>query len=493
MRKHITLLALLLALLTALPSCGSADTGETDAPAGETQPAAEDTTAAEDTADTIPYPDVTGVDLGGVNFNMFYFSNELNHGWSGIPTDLNPTETTGDILNDAVYQRNRAAEEMINIVITEEAAAAGYDQLGKALQTSVMASDNLYDLAFPNIVGVIGLADGGLLRDIYTLDVDIDAPWYDQKSVSEMTISDKLFYVESDITYIDKLATIVTYFNKSITTDHGMDDFYQVVKEGAWTYDYMLEMAEQVTEDVDGSGTMDDKDAYGIACQNDGSYYLLHAAGQKIGDKSENGLRFAAGDERCVTALQDIFDLMASDHYFNAHKYNYGMAQIADMYIEDRALFLIRPLQTVFNLREMTADFGIIPMPKYYEDDDSYHSPMNIYPGIIMCVPRNAANTDYIGTVIDLLAAESNKTVMPSFYDMVLDTKLTRDEMSAAMLDIIFETRVYDLGLIWDFGGFRTAIVTPNHIEVASTVASVTTAAETQIAELYQTISEIEG
>jgi len=492
MKKHLSLFALFLALSASFSSCGTADTTETGTPAGETQPAAENTAAAE-TDETIPYPDVTGMDLGGVNFNMFYFSNELNHSWSGIPTDLNPTETTGDILNDAVYQRNRVVEEMINIVFTEEAAAAGYEQLGKALQASVMASDNLYDLAFPNIVSIIGLADGGLLRDIHTLNVDIHAPWYDQKSVTEMTISDKLFYVESDITYIDKLSSIVTYFNKSITADHGMDDFYQVVTEGDWTYDYMLEMAEQVTEDTDGNGTMDDKDAYGIACQNDGSYYLLHAAGQKIGEKNENGLRFAAGDERCVTALQDIFDLMASDHYFNAHKYNYGMAQIANMYIEDRALFLIRPLQTVFNLREMTADFGIIPMPKYYEDDDSYHTPMNIYPGIILCVPKNSDNTAYIGTVMDLLAAESHKTVMPGFYDMVLDTKLTRDEMSAAMLDIIFETRVYDLGLIWDFGGFRTAIVTPKHIEVASTVASVKSAAETQIAELYQTISEIEG
>lgn len=493
MKKYISLTALLLAMLMMLPGCDAGESDETNPPIEETQPAAEETAGSADGETEYPFPDVSGVDLGGVTFNMFYFSNELNHAWSGIPTDLNPTETTGDILNDAVYERNRYVEETINILLTEEAAPKGYEQLGKALQTSVMAGDNLYDLALPNIVSVIGLADGGLLRDINKLDVDIAAPWYDEKSVTEMTISDKLFYVESDITYIDKLSTIVTYFNKSITADHGMDDFYQVVQDGDWTYDYMLEMAEQVTEDVDGNGSMDDKDAYGIACQNDGSYYLLHAAGQKIGDKSETGLRFAAGDERCVTALQDIFDLMASDHYFNAHKYNYGMAQIAAMYIEDRALFLIRPLQTVFNLREMTADFGIIPMPKYYEDDSSYHSPMNIYPGTIMCVPKNSANTEYIGTVMDLLAAQSHKTVMPSLYDTVLDTKLIRDEMSSTMLDIIFATRVYDLGLIWDFGGFRTAIVTPNHIEVASTVASVTSAAETQIEKLYKTISEIEG
>ena len=124
MKKHTALSALLLTLLTVLPSCSSADTPTSDTSTAEARPAEEEATAAEN-VDSIPYPDVTGMDLGGVNFNMFYFSNELNHGWSGIPTDLNPAETTGDILNDAVYQRNRVVEETINIGLSEEAAANG--------------------------------------------------------------------------------------------------------------------------------------------------------------------------------------------------------------------------------------------------------------------------------------------------------------------------------------------------------------------------------
>lgn len=445
--------------------------------------------SAEET--TLPSPEYE--DLGGAKINMIYFSNEINHGWSGIPNDLNTDETTGDILNDSVYSRNRKVEEKLNITITAEAAKQGYDQLTKAVQSSVMAGDNAYDLAFPNIVSIVGMADSGLLRDFMKIDVNLSSGWYDQKLISELTIAEKLFYIESDISYIDKLATIGVYFNKSIVDDYGLSDYYKLVTDGGWTYDKMVTDAAQITSDADGNGVMDQNDTFGISCQNDGSYYLFEAAGLKIGEKDGDSLRFSAGDERAVTALQNIFDLMASDNYFNSHKFNYSIADITQMYAEDKALFLIRPLQSVFNLREMTSDFGIIPMPKYFEEDTSYHSPMNIYPGTIMVVPKNTANEDYIGTVIDVLAAESYNEVMPSFYDTVLDTKLVRDETSSLMLDIIFDNRIYDFGLIFDLGGLRSKITTTEYLNISSTIASIKPAAEKQADELYQMMVNAEG
>ncbi len=478
-------------LTTACGTKKALDTFDLNTEMPESPATTEDTLL--ETEESIPYPNVENIDLDGVDFRLFYFSNAANHAWTGIPTDFNPSETNGDVLNDAVYHRNRTVETLVNVNFAEEEAPVGYDQLGKALQTSVMANDNLYDLAFPNIVSIIGLADGGLLRDIQKLDMQIDAPYYDQKSIEEMTIANKLFYLESDITFTDKLAAIVTYFNKNITSDQGIPDLYETVQSGEWTFDYMRILAEQVTEDVDGNGMMDERDIYGISCQNDGSYYFLQAAGQRISEKDGDTLHFVAGEEKAVTVLQNAFDLMHSNIYFNSQKYNYKVGDIAAMYSENRALFLVRPLQTVFNLREMTADFGIIPMPKYDAADTSYHTPSNIYPGIILCVPQNSVNGSYIALVTDLLAAESYKKVMPSFYDTVLDSKLTRDKMSSEMLDLIFDNRVYDFGLIWDFGGFRTAIVTPKPIEVASTVMSVSAAADLQIQELYDRLSQVDG
>ena len=54
------------------------------------------------------------------------------------------------------------------------------------------------------------------------------------------------------------------------------------------------------------------------------------------------------------------------------------------------------------------------------------------------------------GVILESLACESSKSVIPVYYDMVLKTKMARDEESEAMVDILFSTRVFDFGdTIW--------------------------------------------
>jgi len=481
-KKIISLILLSTCVLSSLAACSSNMKNDNAVSIDSTvdiQSSSVETSEIEDY-----YPDITNIDLNGTDLGMLYFSNLLQHGWQNIPTDMNPIEETGDILNDIVYLRNRDAESKVNIVINEYPAKSK-EAFNDLLKQCVMSGDDIYDLGFQSIVGISGLIDDGLLRDINTVGVNTDAPWYDHNSIESLTIADKLFYVINDISFYDKLSAIVTFFNKSIAENYNMDDFYQKVADGEWTYEYMLNCAEQISMDLNGDGQMDMNDTYGILCQNDGSYFLLHAAGLNVSEQSEDGLRFTANDERFITALQDIFDLMSSDLYMNVHKFGTSFTVAMKVFLDNRNLFMIRPIQSVFSMRDMEADFGIIPMPRYFEDDSDYHTPTNIYSGIIMCVPKNPKNNDYIALVTDLLAAESHEKVMPVLYDVVLDSKLSRDDITSKMLDIVFENRTYDPGLIWDIGGIRTTIVTSKHLNISSTIASITEKAEVEIAELY--------
>ena len=51
------------------------------------------------------------------------------------------------------------------------------------------------------------------------------------------------------------------------------------------------------------------------------------------------------------------------------------------------------------------------------------------------------------------MAYHSTTTLTPAYYDNALKTRYVRDEESGEMLDIIFATRVYDLGYIFNWGG----------------------------------------
>ena len=107
----------------------------------------------------------------------------------------------------------------------------------------------------------------------------------------------------------------------------------------------------------------------------------------------------------------------------------------------------------------MEADFGILPMPKYEESDNSYRSAVNSYVGTMTCIPQTNYDPDMTGYFIEALASESHYTVIPEYYNINLQGKISRDEESREMLDLIFSNRHYDLGEIYDPGNFANTLI----------------------------------
>ncbi|MBQ7982278.1 MAG: hypothetical protein IJ302_01820, partial [Clostridia bacterium] len=102
----------------------------------------------------------------------------------------------------------------------------------------------------------------------------------------------------------------------------------------------------------------------------------------------------------------------------------------------------------VRSLRDMNADFGILPSPKYEEAQNAYYGRM--IDGWIHVAPTSVQNLELLGTMIEALGAESKNYVIPAFFDIALTDKLTRDADSEEMLDIIFDNITIDLGdTVW--------------------------------------------
>jgi len=58
-----------------------------------------------------------------------------------------------------------------------------------------------------------------------------------------------------------------------------------------------------------------------------------------------------------------------------------------------------------------------------------------------------------LGLIVEALAMNSQKLVTPEFYETQLKYRDTRDNESAAMLDLIFATRSFDLTPVYNWGG----------------------------------------
>lgn len=468
MKKRLFSLLLAAAMLASVACAGDGpdDTASTTA-APTTVDSSQADTTVEETETTAAVYDVTGIRYDGYVFRTWRA--DPGSGWADTPNDLQADEQTGDVLNDAVYTRNRAVEDKLGIKLENVNKSAS--KLSSSVKNAVLSNNDEVDAVFPQFIKFPNMVNNDYLYDLNEISTfDFSQPWWNQSAVDSMTIHGKLFGTVGDLTFVDKLSTVVTFYNMNLVDSLQMGDMYALVESGEWTIDKMTELGKQVSKDVDNNGTWDMQDAYGISCQNDGSYFLLHSAGLRICDKNEEGdIYFSLANEKAINTLQTIFTLMMDESmYFNAHTFSAAVADGINMFNDNRALFYIRPVQTLFRMRSMNADFGILPTPKIYDSQETYSSSFNAWTANLTAMPKSVADPDRAATILTLLAYESYAQVLDPLYEVVLGTKLIRDDSSSKMLDLAFDGVVYDVGLIWNFGDIVSKLNKNQSTNVAS-------------------------
>ena len=483
-RKSIAA-ALVLLMLVQISCAGQSQPSEVTS----TESTISETSEAETTR---LYYDTSGIDYEGYEFRVWNYDNELDNGWTGIPDDIYVESESGDILSDAVYKRNQVVNETLGVEIISEKVGDG--QVASRLKSTVMAGVQAVDRIFPRQFSLPQYVQSELLCDLMTLDaLNFSEPWWNQNFIDALTLEGQLYGVVSDATYFDKLATYVTFYNKQLADDYKLGNLYELVKNDEWTLDKLLELGADLSADLNNDGKRDDTDSYPLSCQNDGCYILLHAGRIPIATKTADGsVSFNLPSEKAVNALQTIYELMDDDtQYFNRQKYtNYTLNDAIAMFNEGRAMFLIRPIQSLFVMRSMDSDFGILPLPKLTADQEEYGSAINLYVATVAAIPLSVADPERSATVLSLMACESHYNINPALYETVLGEKLIRDEDSAAMLDITFDSAMYDTGLIWNFGNITTTLLANTSTDIASLLAKVTPQVETAIDKLNELLAE---
>ncbi len=490
MKKRLfsCLLAALL-LTSAMVSCGTSETN----PEETTSSAATSVeTVPETEAETEPPYPKYDKNYGGADFNMLYYDAVAACGWGNtIPCDIYVEELTGEILSDAVFQRNAAVEELYNIKIGAQGLSNGDYSL---IEQQVVAATTEYDVFFPVWQSVAPMVSKNLLTDLTGV-FDFTQPWYDSKAQNAFSILGKSYATISDAHYMDKMLSIVILYNKQMAADYQMGDLYQTVLDGNWTFDMMHGMCETVAADLDGDGKFTKADRYGIINQNDGVYQLYQSSGEQYCRMDADGVpSLTIGGERAVAMFQKVYDFLNETNlFFNRQTHGVNTVEVCNMFAANNALFIMRQIQCAFELRGMEADFGIIPTPKMTDDQEDYYTSIGYTVALCEAIPAVVKDAEMSAIVLDTLAAEGHYNVNPALYDTVLGEKLARDEASKANLDLIFDNRVYDPGCVFNFGDITLTMMnsfTKGSGQVASLIAGQTKAVEKSIEKFLEGLLE---
>ena len=455
MKRFISFLLAALMLCTAFVACDGDQPAQTTGDAVTTT-APVVTTPAEDTPDL---PDPEELDISG-EFSILVSGNSAVNDYQA---DENSTTT----VEQAIYRRNEVINEKYGVQIVNEdvirfGSATGSGTGFTKIYTNYMAGESDYDAAMIGTYDVATLAYSGYIHDLNDIEyLNLSKSYWDQKANKDLTIGGKMFYTTGDISIVDNKFTHAILFNKGMIDSYDLDDPYQLVRDNEWTLEKFASMVKEVGEDVNQDGVYNEKDKYGLMTWKDPMLAVMASAGEKIVTIQEDGtLALTFYNER-VLSLYDQFTAMVFDQ---AHAYDYQYDNVTGastptsswdvnrdaIFSEGRAVFYHNVVRTGERHRDSDVDFGFLPYPKldYGHLVSSYHTQF-------LCVPEMVENYARSGIILEELAYQGKKLLTPAYYEQTLIGKTIRDEESAEMLDIIFSSLVYDVGIYYNIGTYK--------------------------------------
>lgn len=458
MKRTIALLLACAMLCPLFAACGKDSPDTTSDSTTASTEATRDPNAPDFDADSIG--DISG------DFNILVSGNYARN-------DFAAENGEGTAVQNAVYRRNEYMREKFNVNITNEDlikfnSATGSGVGFTKLYTDYISGDKTYDAAMVGTYDVATLAYSGYIHDLNAIEnLNLSKSYWDQKANEDLSIGGKMFYTTGDITIIDNMVTNAILFNKDMIKNYGLDNPYTLVEDNEWTLEKFGSLVKAVGEDKDQNGIYDSNDTYGLLTWNDAMLSILGASGEKICSINNDKLELTFYNER-VVSLYDMWEDIVFDQ---AHSYNYQYNNVEGkatptsswdearirMFDSEQALFYTTLLTTVDKHRNSETDFGILPFPKYDSNQKDYGHAVSAFHCAFVCVPTLAASPR-VGAILEELAYQGKKLLTPAYYDQTLIGQYTRDEESAAMLDLIFATRVYDVGIYYSIGDYKTAL-----------------------------------
>lgn len=427
MLKKLMCFILTFIFLLSVFACAEGDDGtaETIATEAETGP------AETSVADMLAKGNFQGHNFTvlGEIMRDYYFAEELN----------------GEVINDAVYNRNTAVEELYNITLDYNLVE--WKQATPTIKNLTAADDNAYDLFTATHLYLGSVITGGCFQNWSNIaGVSTDSVWYVRAANETYSIGDNMMLLFGDFLESNVRNSWCMVFNKPKAENYNLPDLYETVDSGKWTIDYLMIITKDIISDLDGDGKMTQTDFYGFATDKyAGIDSFSRTCGLSAISKNEKNypvLDFY--DDNTVAAFEKIVQL----YYENTGTlvFDGAFGHIDAVFAEGNAV--IANTMIIFlmgdKMRAMKDDYGVLPYPKFTEEQEMGYTHLDgTFSCMMVPITQPSADWERTGLIVEALNALGYAYVTPAMYDITLKTKLSRDDDSIRMLDLVLAGRRY--------------------------------------------------
>ncbi len=437
-------LFIIIAFMPVFTACsGNGSTAETTSNSGEntsetSSVPVDETNDRKDVKDTLP----ADLDFEGERIVIFYRDFDILHKYQ-----MQGENNGGDVLYDAVYNRNRTVSERLNVEIAFKIGPPDdlYSFIIRdAVQKDIMAAEADWDLLFMSAQFGFTQSLIGYYVDLMDFPyIDIDKPWWWVSYMEEESIdTTKRYMLNGDLTLFALMSATSAYFNKEMFTNiYGEpEELYAVVENGSWTIEKFLEYCAGAYSDLNGNSTRDEDDIYGARHTSifTGVNYLTLSCGLPMSGRDEDGLPILdIYNENWIKWAEILKKYIMTDEY---SKISAGAKTTEQYFINQGALFSMGMLFNANEFRDTEFAYGIVPFPKFNEDH--HYLSAGATPNadaIFVPVITETSKYDIIGATVEALCAESYRTITETYYEKTLKGKYLENERDIQMVDIIYK------------------------------------------------------
>jgi len=451
-KRALSLLLSLLMIVPAFTSCAQNNAEDEPAANDSSVPSAEEETVVEEETEK-PYRDNLPeiMDFGGADVR-FLSAVET------ISIEIDEETDTGDLVNNAYWQRSEALKGRTNANVVL-ASQVGYDNLTNVATQSITAGSDDYDVICGHTRFNMALAASNYMLDLnkhgFSDYIDITQSYWSDLYISNVNYKDHLYWLAGDMTHSFIAYIYAMFVNATLWNNlYPGESIYDVVLEGNWTLDTLNQYADGTYIDLNGDGTYDDNDSYGVIMQKGHvlNGMVFAADIQYTGIDADGNYTAALNSEHTVDAFNKLHTLFYSTDYGRMLENAAFDTTCVEMFTGDRLLFCPNTFGFTSNekIRDMESDFYVIPLPKYDDTQENYR--VNQYDGVpIYGSPTTIAEDKIpmIASVLEAMCSMTSDMVIPVYYDMALKNKYSRDQTTAQMIDLIHDSITADFCFYW--------------------------------------------
>ena len=362
-------------------------------------------------------------------------------------------ESSAGTINDAVRRRDEFLREKYgaNIRVRTEKANKIVDELRAANASGTEFCDMLSISA----KDTVNLYLEGLLCDMNSLpDFNPENEYFNENNATSLALNSE-FYILADPStrYFNEIYTM--FFNRDLVLASGCENPETLAAQGKWTWDKFSEIEKTVAAEVVNKEIAElATDVFGFSAyysaNNYGQVMYVSCGMPMITNTYKNEIDFSLEVDKAVEIGKYLFRINDSKA-----RLPYEGDIASNAFKNGRLAFFTNKLGYIGALRDGTkkgSEFGLLPMPKYNEQQEGYHCLVDPAARVISVpktvVYKEADHKRFVGAVISGMCAVSGKTVKEAFLSDTI-IKSLNDNEEAVMLKIVVESATFDFCTVY--------------------------------------------